>query len=81
MTEPQVVELWPCGYVANCSAQKCRRRATIILRYLDSQGRPDRQTEACNAHATELCAELRVFDRRRQQRSRGSMTFLTERRL
>jgi hypothetical protein len=20
MTEPQVVELWPCGYVAKCSA-------------------------------------------------------------
>jgi hypothetical protein len=37
MTEPQVIELWPCGYVARCSARECRRRATTILRYLDNQ--------------------------------------------
>jgi hypothetical protein len=42
----------------------CRRRATTILRYLDNQERPDGQTEACDTHASELCAELRVIDRR-----------------
>jgi hypothetical protein len=26
------VELWPCGYVAKCSAPECRRPATTILR-------------------------------------------------
>jgi hypothetical protein len=42
MSEPRTVELWPCGYVARCSARECRQRATTILRYLDSQERPDR---------------------------------------
>ena len=60
MTGPQTVELWPCGYTARCSAPECRRRATTILRYLDNQGRPDGQTEACDAHASELSAELNV---------------------
>jgi hypothetical protein len=41
MTEPRKVDLWPCG-----SAQDCRRRATTILRYLDSQERPDHQIDA-----------------------------------
>ena len=49
MTEARIVELWPCGYVARCSAPDCRLRATTILRYLDNQGRADRQTEACDA--------------------------------
>jgi hypothetical protein len=63
MTEQ--VELWPCGYVGKCSVRECRQRATTILRYLDNQGRPDRQTDACDAHASVLCTELRVIDRRR----------------
>jgi hypothetical protein len=62
MTESQVVELWPCGYVARCSARD-RRRATTIPRYLDHQERPDHQKEACDTHASELCAELKVIDR------------------
>jgi hypothetical protein len=66
MTESQVVELWPCGYTAKCSAPECRRSATTILRYLDYQERPDRQTEACDAHASGLSAALNVIDRRRR---------------
>jgi hypothetical protein len=65
MTEPRTVELWPCGYIAKRSAPECRRRATTILRYLDNQERRERQTEACDTHARELSAELRVIDRRR----------------
>jgi hypothetical protein len=65
MTKPQVIELWPCSYVAKCSAPECRRRATTILRYLDNQERSDHQTDACDSHASELSAELRVIDRRR----------------
>jgi hypothetical protein len=66
MTEPQVIKLWPCGYVAKCSAPDCRRRATTILRYLDNQERPDHGVDACDTHASEICAELRVIDRRRR---------------
>jgi hypothetical protein len=66
MTEARIVELWPCGYVARCSAPDRRLRATTILRYLDDQERPDRQTEACDAHASGLSAELRVINRRRR---------------
>jgi hypothetical protein len=33
---------------------KCPRRATMILRWLDDQGRLKFQTEACIAHATVL---------------------------
>jgi hypothetical protein len=64
VSEPRQVELWPCGYVAKCSGE-CRRRATTILRYLDNRERPDHQVEACDTHASELCAELRAIDRRR----------------
>jgi hypothetical protein len=68
MSEPRIVELWPCGYTARCSVPECRRRPTTILRYLDNQERPDHQTDDCDTHASELCAELRVIeaiDRRR----------------
>jgi hypothetical protein len=64
MSEPRQVELWPCGCVARCSVPDCRRRATTILRYLDNQGRPDGQTEACSAHAIGLSADMNVIDRR-----------------
>jgi hypothetical protein len=65
MERAATVELWPCGSTAKCSAPECRRHATTILRHLDSQERPDHQPEACDAHASELCAELRGIDRRR----------------
>ena len=42
------------------------------LRYLDNQGRPDHQTEACDTHARELSAELRVIDRRRRDDGKKS---------
>jgi hypothetical protein len=66
MSKPREVELWPCGYAVRCSARKCPRRATMILRRLDDQGRLEYQTEACIAHATVLCAGLKVIDRRRR---------------
>jgi hypothetical protein len=56
--------IWPCGYVAKCSVPWCRRRTTKILRYLDSGGRPYRQTDMCEPHARELCLEMKVIDRR-----------------
>jgi hypothetical protein len=65
MTEPQMIELWPCDYTTKCS-RECRRRATTIVRYLDDQGRSDHQIEACDTHASELSAGLKVIDRRRR---------------
>jgi hypothetical protein len=65
MTERREVALWACGYAARCAANECRRRATTILRYLDSQWCSDRQTDACDTHARELCAGMKVIDRRR----------------
>ena len=59
MTEPQVIELWPCGYTVNAQRRSAADAFTAILRYLDNQGRPDHQTDACDTHASELCAELR----------------------
>jgi hypothetical protein len=58
-TEPRVIELWLCAYSAGCSAPGCRRRATTILRYVDRQGRPDRQVDVCDIHTTALCSDLK----------------------
>jgi hypothetical protein len=67
MSEPWgTVELWPCGYLTRCAAPECRERATTILRYSTTRGRPDRQTEACDAHTSALSGELNVIDRRRR---------------
>jgi hypothetical protein len=38
-----------------------RRRATTILRYLDAQKRPYRQTDVCGTHARELRVGIRVI--------------------
>jgi hypothetical protein len=41
-----------CDYAARCSRAGCRQyRATTIVRYVDSQGRPLRQFEVCDDHA------------------------------
>ena len=65
------VELWPAATQRNARLRNVAGAATI-LRYLDNQGRPDHQTEACDTHASELSAtglkssaELKVIDRRR----------------
>jgi hypothetical protein len=63
MTEPRIVELWPCGNTARCSAgmPPARHYDPALPR---RPGRPDRQTDACDTHASDLCAALRVIDRR-----------------
>ena len=46
------VELLRCDYAARCSRSGCRQyRATTIVRYVDSQGRPLKQIEVCDDHA------------------------------
>ena len=69
VSEPREVEVWPCGYSSACSVPWCRRRATTVLRYLDNQGRPYRQTDVCDTHARELCFEMKVIDRRPPMKS------------
>jgi hypothetical protein len=66
MIKPREIELWPCDYSADCSVPWCRQRATTILRYLDAQGRPYRQTDVCQTHARELCVGMKVIDRKRR---------------
>ncbi len=67
MGEPlREVELLSCGYSAKCSVPWCSHPATTILRYLDNQGRPYRQTDVCETHARELCVEMKVIDRKRR---------------
>jgi hypothetical protein len=36
---------------------------STILRYLNNQGRPYRQTDVCETHAREACVEMKVIDR------------------
>jgi hypothetical protein len=57
----QRAEWVECGYTAKCAAPECGRRASTILRYLDNQGRPDRQIDACDIQARKLSAELNVI--------------------
>jgi hypothetical protein len=68
MTKPREVELWPCDYSAACLAPWCRGRAAMVLRYIDDEGRPYRQTEVCETHARELCVGMKVIDRKRSER-------------
>jgi hypothetical protein len=52
MDDAAEIELLRCDYAARCSRAGCRQyRATTIVRYVDSQGRPLRQFEVCDAHA------------------------------
>ena len=64
MTEPREIELWPSAYSARCSTSGCWRLATTTLRYVDRQGRPNRQFDACDVHTKLLCTGLKVIDRR-----------------
>jgi hypothetical protein len=63
------VESWSCGYSAACLVPWCSLRVTTILRYLDAQGRPYRQTDACRIHARELRFGMKVIDRKRRSES------------
>jgi len=54
MTERTQAELWHCRYPTPCTRNDCRAGATVIVRYVDTQGRPLRQFELCERHAGEL---------------------------
>jgi hypothetical protein len=61
--EGKEIELWPCGYEATCRAKNCTARATIIMRSIDTGGRPDKQYELCAAHAEQTAARERAKGR------------------
>jgi hypothetical protein len=44
------IQLLTCGYSAQCTVRGCRARATMIARYTDGQGRPQKQRELCERH-------------------------------
>ena len=51
MSERQQVELWT--YQTTCKHEGCRDLASVIVRYVDAQGRPLRQIELCERHTVE----------------------------
>ena len=52
---PELVSL-PSGYTVRCRGRGCSRAAKTIARALDSQGRPLKQIELCDAHLKALAA-------------------------
>jgi hypothetical protein len=59
--QPTAVQIGYCGYVCPCRAPRCTQtRATIVLRKIDSAGRPVRQIELCYRHAQVVIARERA---------------------
>jgi hypothetical protein len=50
-SETKTIEVLPCGYNAQCRVKNCKDRATVILRGLNSIGRPTKQWECCTSHS------------------------------
>jgi hypothetical protein len=66
MTQPQEIELWRAAMPQD--AQR-RSAAGVLLRSCAvsiTRGRLEHQTEACDAHAAELCFGMKVVDRKRR---------------
>jgi hypothetical protein len=57
---PEVVSL-PSEYTARCRGRDCSRAAKTIVRALDSQGRPLKQIELCDAHLKALASARLVI--------------------
>jgi hypothetical protein len=66
---PTVVRIHRCGYVSQCKARTCLKRATLIAEKVDSAGRHVRQIELCAPHCEivierERARGLGISDRR-----------------
>jgi hypothetical protein len=57
------IELWLCGYQAQCRAKNCRARATIVARSVDLIGHPIDQYELCAVHAEQVAERERAKGR------------------
>jgi hypothetical protein len=67
--EPSAVRFYRCGYVWQCKARGCPKRAILIAEKVDSAGRHVRQIELCPMHCKvvierELGRGLEISDRR-----------------
>jgi len=67
--EPTTVRIHRCGYIAQCKARGCSRRATLVAEKVDGAGRHVRQIELCQRHCDvvverELARGLEISDRR-----------------
>src|SRR5208282_1271438 len=72
-TEPTAVRIHRCGYVSQCRAHTCLKRATLIAEKVDRAGRHVRQIELCALHCEtvierERARGLEICDRRNEQR-------------
>jgi hypothetical protein len=50
----KAIELWPCGYDAQCAVKNCRAKAMTIARSIDAGGRPILQYELCVPHTEQI---------------------------
>ena len=48
--EPREVRIHRCGYVIQCKARNCFKRATLVAEKVDGAGRHVRQIELCALH-------------------------------
>jgi hypothetical protein len=69
--EPTAVRIPRCGYVSQCKARNCLKRATLIAEKVDGAGRHCRQIELCAQHCQivierERVRGLEISDRRNE---------------
>src|ERR1035437_7275266 len=70
---PTAVRIHRCGYVAQCKARGCMKRATLIAEKIDTAGRHVREIELCPQHCNivierERSRGLEICDRRGKSR-------------
>jgi hypothetical protein len=67
--EPTEVRIYRCGYISQCKARGCPKRATLVAEKVDTAGRHVRQIELCLVHCEivierEHARGLEMSDRR-----------------
>ena len=68
---PTEVRIHRCGYVSQCKARGCLKRATLIVEKTDAAGRYIRQIELCPQHCDVVIERerdrgLEISDRRNE---------------
>jgi hypothetical protein len=71
------IELWPCGYQAQCRVKNCKAKATTIARGVDAGGRPHAQCELCTVHAGQIAERERAKGREIVDRRTGRMEMVS----
>jgi hypothetical protein len=70
-SETTTVHIHRCGYVSQCKARGCLKRATLIAEKVDGAGLHVRQIEMCSRHCEivierERARGLEISDRRNE---------------